>query len=151
MALSLIHIYPELMCAAVPELARMRGFDQRTPYHAFDVYDLSLIHISWECEGDFYLQQRGRIGVVQDWYGTGEVGARPDSGLEYEVFCQVCWIATVSYTHLDVYKRQLSVYGQSKAAGDLAVAGCPRHYVVRSSWVIGDGRNFVKTLSLIHI
>lgn len=31
--------YPELMCAAVPELACMRGFDQRTPYHAFDVYD----------------------------------------------------------------------------------------------------------------
>ena len=30
---------PELMCAAVPELAPMRGFDQRTPYHAFDVYD----------------------------------------------------------------------------------------------------------------
>ena len=40
----------------------------------------------------------------------------------------------------------LSVYGQSKAAGDLAVAGCPRHYVMRSSWVIGDGRNFVKTM-----
>ena len=40
----------------------------------------------------------------------------------------------------------LSVYGQSKAAGDLAVAGCPRHYVVRSSWVIGEGRNFVKTM-----
>lgn len=31
--------YPELMCAAIPELARMRGFDQRTPYHAFDVYE----------------------------------------------------------------------------------------------------------------
>jgi dTDP-4-dehydrorhamnose 3,5-epimerase len=40
----------------------------------------------------------------------------------------------------------LSVYGQSKAAGDLAVAGCPRHYVLRSSWVIGDGRNFVRTM-----
>lgn len=40
----------------------------------------------------------------------------------------------------------LSVYGQSKAAGDLAVAGCPRHYVVRSSWVIGEGRNFVLTM-----
>ncbi len=40
----------------------------------------------------------------------------------------------------------LSVYGQSKAAGDLAVAGCPAHYVVRSSWVIGDGRNFVRTM-----
>lgn len=40
----------------------------------------------------------------------------------------------------------LSVYGQSKAAGDLAVAGCSRHYVVRSSWVIGDGRNFVRAM-----
>ncbi len=40
----------------------------------------------------------------------------------------------------------LSVYGQSKAAGDLAVAGCPRHYVVRSSWVIGEGHNFVLTM-----
>ena len=40
----------------------------------------------------------------------------------------------------------LSVYGQSKAAGDIAVAGCPRHYIVRSSWVVGDGRNFVGTM-----
>lgn len=40
----------------------------------------------------------------------------------------------------------LSVYGQSKAAGDLAVQECPRHYIMRSSWVIGDGNNFVKTM-----
>ena len=40
----------------------------------------------------------------------------------------------------------LSVYGQSKAAGDLAVSTCPRHYVLRSSWVVGDGRNFVRTM-----
>ena len=40
----------------------------------------------------------------------------------------------------------LSVYGQTKAAGDIAVAGCPRHYVMRSSWVIGEGHNFVKTM-----
>ena len=43
----------------------------------------------------------------------------------------------------------LSVYGQSKAAGDLAVAGCPRHYILRSSWVIGDGRNFVRTMAAL--
>ena len=43
----------------------------------------------------------------------------------------------------------LSVYGQSKAAGDLAVAGCPRHYVCRSSWVIGDGHNFVRTMAAL--
>lgn len=31
--------YPELMCAAIPELAALRGFDQCTPYHAYDVYE----------------------------------------------------------------------------------------------------------------
>ena len=40
----------------------------------------------------------------------------------------------------------LGVYGQSKAAGDLAVAGCRKHFIVRSSWVVGDGDNFVKTM-----
>ena len=43
----------------------------------------------------------------------------------------------------------LSVYGQSKAAGDLAVAGAPKHYIMRSSWVIGDGHNFVKTMKAL--
>ena len=40
----------------------------------------------------------------------------------------------------------LGVYGQSKAAGDAAVSVCPQHYLVRSSWVVGDGKNFVKTM-----
>lgn len=31
--------YPEVMCAAIPELAAARGFDQHTKYHAFDVYE----------------------------------------------------------------------------------------------------------------
>ena len=43
----------------------------------------------------------------------------------------------------------LSVYGQTKAAGDIAVAGCPSHYIMRSSWVIGDGHNFVKTMKAL--
>ena len=40
----------------------------------------------------------------------------------------------------------LGVYGQSKAAGDAAVSVCPRHYLVRTSWVVGDGKNFVKSM-----
>ncbi|VEG29904.1 sugar nucleotide-binding protein [Actinomyces howellii] len=41
----------------------------------------------------------------------------------------------------------LGVYGQSKAGGDAAVAGVPQHYLVRTSWVVGDGKNFVKTMA----
>lgn len=41
----------------------------------------------------------------------------------------------------------LGVYGQSKAAGDLTVATAPRHYILRTSWVIGDGKNFVRTMA----
>jgi dTDP-4-dehydrorhamnose 3,5-epimerase/reductase len=40
----------------------------------------------------------------------------------------------------------LGVYAQSKAAGDIAVGTAARHYLVRTSWVIGDGRNFVRTM-----
>ena len=43
----------------------------------------------------------------------------------------------------------ISVYGQSKAAGDLAVAGLPAHYILRSSWVIGEGKNFAKTMCML--
>ena len=40
----------------------------------------------------------------------------------------------------------LGVYGQTKAAGDMAAATVPKHYIVRTSWVVGDGNNFVKTM-----
>ena len=40
----------------------------------------------------------------------------------------------------------LGVYAQSKAAGDVAAATAERHYVVRTSWLVGDGPNFVRTM-----
>ncbi|WP_152364095.1 sugar nucleotide-binding protein [Microlunatus speluncae] len=41
----------------------------------------------------------------------------------------------------------LGVYGQTKAAGDALVATWPRHYLLRTSWVVGDGKNFVRTMA----
>ena len=41
----------------------------------------------------------------------------------------------------------LGVYGQTKAAGDALVSTVPRHYIVRTSWVVGDGGNFVRTMA----
>ena len=40
----------------------------------------------------------------------------------------------------------LSVYGASKAAGDIAVSLTPKFYLLRTTWVIGEGKNFVRTM-----
>jgi len=40
----------------------------------------------------------------------------------------------------------LGVYGQTKAAGEAVTSTVPQHYVVRTSWVVGDGANFVATM-----
>lgn len=40
----------------------------------------------------------------------------------------------------------ISVYGQTKAAGDIATSIAPKHYILRTSWVIGEGNNFVRTM-----
>ncbi len=40
----------------------------------------------------------------------------------------------------------LGVYGQTKAAGDIATSTSPRHYIIRTGWVIGEGKNFVLTM-----
>lgn len=40
-----------------------------------------------------------------------------------------------------------SVYGETKAAGEeLVRAHNPKHYIVRTAWLYGDGNNFVKTM-----
>jgi dTDP-4-dehydrorhamnose reductase/dTDP-4-dehydrorhamnose 3,5-epimerase len=46
----------------------------------------------------------------------------------------------------DEHYSPLGVYAQTKAAGDIAVATAPRHYILRTSWVIGEGHNFVRTM-----
>ena len=41
----------------------------------------------------------------------------------------------------------LGVYGQTKAAGDALLGSLPAHYLLRTSWLIGDGHNFVRTMA----
>ncbi len=41
----------------------------------------------------------------------------------------------------------LSVYGASKACGDAILGLAPKHYLLRTSWVIGEGNNFVRTMA----
>ena len=54
--------------------------------------------------------------------------------------------ATAPYAE-DAPIAPLSAYGASKAAGDLAVTTLERHLLVRPTWVVGDGHNFVRTMA----
>lgn len=40
----------------------------------------------------------------------------------------------------------LNVYGKTKADGDRVATTTTKHYIIRTSWVIGDGRNFVNIM-----
>jgi len=53
--------------------------------------------------------------------------------------------STAPYSESDPLSP-VGVYGQTKAAGDAVVGGLARHYIIRTSWVIGDGHNFVRTM-----
>lgn len=46
----------------------------------------------------------------------------------------------------DEVVKPLGVYGQTKAAGDKQAAKAAKHYIVRTSWLIGDGPNFARSI-----
>jgi len=46
----------------------------------------------------------------------------------------------------DEVPNPLGVYGKTKAAGDKKAATAKKHYIVRSSWVVGDGKNFARSI-----
>ena len=41
----------------------------------------------------------------------------------------------------------LNVYGQTKAAADTIVGEVPKHHILRTTWVVGEGHNFVRTMN----
>ncbi len=41
----------------------------------------------------------------------------------------------------------LSVYGRSKADGDLQAGYVTKHYLLRTTWLVGEGANFVRTMA----
>lgn len=53
---------------------------------------------------------------------------------------------TAEVHEVDEPVSPLGVYGQTKAAGEAVTSVVPRNYLVRTSWVVGDGANFVETM-----
>lgn len=54
--------------------------------------------------------------------------------------------ASTPYTE-EAPTNPASTYGRTKQAGDeLVRANCSRYFILRTAWVYGDGKNFVKTM-----
>ncbi|MCF6509433.1 NAD-dependent epimerase/dehydratase family protein [Blastococcus sp. MG754426] len=49
----------------------------------------------------------------------------------------------------DLPPAPLSVYGRSKADGDARATAVERHWLVRTTWVVGEGGNFVRTMAAL--
>ncbi len=47
----------------------------------------------------------------------------------------------------DLTPSPLSVYGVSKADGEVHLASLERHYLIRTTWLVGEGKNFVRTMA----
>ena len=49
----------------------------------------------------------------------------------------------------DLLPSPLSAYGRSKADGDALATAIERHWLVRTTWVVGEGGNFVRTMAAL--
>lgn len=91
----------------------------------------------------------------------GRVAAWKVNAEAVRYLCHVAWQHNITLVHISsdyVFDgtitphleneplSPLSVYGASKAAGDLLAQQLDRHYVLRTTWVIGEGKNFVRTM-----
>jgi len=52
----------------------------------------------------------------------------------------------IPYTEEDATNPQ-SVYGSTKLAGEeFVTSNCEKYYIIRTAWLYGEGRNFIKTM-----
>lgn len=91
-------------------------------------------------------------GRVATWRVNAEAGANlAKAAIEHDltivhISTEYVFDGTKAPHKEDEPLSPLSVYGASKAGGDIAAGFVPKHYIVRTSWLIGDGKNFVKTM-----
>ncbi len=149
---------------AVRKLAEERGIDSTFDFTDIDTFDFSdksqYSKIDWPLYGAV-INCGAYTAVDKAETQEGRVAAWKANATGPALLSKACAEHGITLVHIssdyvfdgtrEVHDEEepfspLSVYGQTKAAGDIAAACCTRHYIIRSSWVIGDGHNFVKTM-----
>lgn len=92
---------------------------------------------------------------VENAYKINAIGPRNLSIAATEVGAKMVHISTdyvfsgeseVAYTEFDAPNPQ-SMYGKTKLAGEEFVKQfADRHFILRTAWLYGDGKNFIKTM-----
>ena len=91
-------------------------------------------------------------GKTVAWKVNDEaVGYLTDAAVSNNLLLVHVSTAYVFDGHKKMYKEDdvpnpLGEYAKSKAAGDQKAAKVPKHYIVRTDSVIGEGKNFVRTM-----
>ena len=149
---------------AVRELAEERGIAQDFDFCDIDTFDMSdpeqYSKFDWSLYGTV-INCGAYTAVDKAETPKGRVAAWKANAAGPALLSRVCAEHGITLVHVssdyvfdgtreihdeDEPFSPINVYGQTKAAGDLAVSTCPQHYILRSSWVIGDGNNFVRTM-----
>ena len=153
--------------AAVRKLAERRGIAASFDFSGRDEFDFSdpaeYAKIDWALYGAV-INCGGYTAVDAAETDEGRKAAWAANAQGPALLAKVCAERGITLVHIssdyvfdgtreehdeDEPFSPLGVYGQTKAAGDVAVANCPRHYIVRSSWVVGEGKNFVRTMAAL--
>jgi len=94
----------------------------------------------------------GNIHAHQGQHGGGQIAK---SAVCAELGCKLLYVSTdyvfpgTGETPWEVgdHPAPVNTYGESKLAGERAVrAAVEKHFIVRTSWVFGEGGNFVRTM-----
>ncbi len=116
-------------------------------------YDWSNIHILLNAAGytnvDGAESTEGRVAAWQvNAVGTrnlAEAASKYDLTLVH-VSTDYVFDGTRSPHSEDEALSPLGVYAQTKAAADVAASLVAKQYTLRTSWIVGDGKNFVRTI-----
>lgn len=150
---------------AVRKLAGERGIAQDFDFCDIDTFDMSdpdqYAKYDWSLYG-VVINCGAYTAVDKAETPEGRVAAWKANATGPALLSKVCTEHGITLVHVssdyvfdgtrEVHDEDepfspINVYGQTKAAGDLAVSTCPTHYILRCSWVIGDGSNFVRTMA----
>lgn len=149
--------YGQLGKALLREFPEAEGVDRDT----FDISDSSVLTARNWRQYDLILNAAAYTAVDLAETPEGKINAWKSNATALSYLTQIANQYNITLVHVstdyvfdgtkaphaeDEDFSPLGVYGQTKAAGDIVISAAKRHYITRTSWVIGEGKNFVLTM-----